>query len=142
METITGKEGGKPIPVSIAPSVQWMQQPDPQTGFRFGHVPGAPKAGEKFMEAAFRDLEKPGDLAVLVNADASEYYIARLIEREYGEGKSLESLQEAFLNQAGTPAMQLVGQLVFRQEQELLRKWNTDFMEKYKIVVPPLERTE
>lgn len=137
--TITGKEGGKEIVVAIAPAVQWMQDPDPQTGLRFGTVPGAPKAGEKFMEAAFHDLEEPGDLAVLVNADATVYFVAKLVDREYGEGKSLESLREAFLSQAGTPAMQLVSELVYQQNQEVFQKWRQQFDEKFKINVAEVE---
>ena len=91
------------------------------------------------MEDAFHDLEKPGDLTVLVNADATEYYVAKLVDREYGEGQSLESLREAFLNQAGTPAMQLVAELVYQQNQELLQKWRQQFDEKFKITVAELE---
>ncbi len=140
--TITGKEGGKELAVNVAPGVRWVQDPDPQAGLKFGLVPGVPKAGEKFMEAAFHDLNQPGDVTVLVNADATEYYVAKLVERQYGQGQSLESLQEAFLNQAGTPAMQVVAELTYQQSQELLQKWRQQFDETFQIAVPQLETAE
>ena len=134
-ETVTGKEQGPKLVVTSSPNIQWMQPPSQSSPPRIGTVIGVSKAGEKFMEAAFHDFEKVDDVGVLVNADASEYYVGRLLDRQYGEGDSLESLREAFLNQAGTPALQTMSELIFQQNQELIQKWRQSFDEKYKIQV-------
>jgi hypothetical protein len=140
--TVTGKQGGPELIVSPAFGIQWVQPPTQQSGPRIGTVLGVPKAGEKFMEAAFHDFEEVGDVGVLVNADATVYFVGKLIDRQYGEGNSIESLREAFLNQSGTPALQTVNELVYQQNQELFQKWRQQFDEKYEIQLPLPEEPE
>ncbi len=86
--TVTGKADGPKILFTPAFAFQWMQPPTQQTGVRLGKVNKIPKAGEKFMEAAFHEFDKVGEVGVLVNADATVFFIGKLLDRQYGQGNS------------------------------------------------------
>lgn len=138
---------GKDLNVQFVPTFQWLQPPSFQTGTppRLGVVVGVPKAGERFMEVAFNELDPETEkesLGVLVNADGTEYYVGKVLHRQYGQRETLEGLREAYLQETeSTPAMQTVSYLQSQQARELQEKWQQEFMAKYNInVAPPPQR--
>lgn len=143
------QQSGDGLNVRFVPSFQWLMPPDPRSGMppRLGMVVGVPKAGEQFMNAAFNEISydpktEEGGVGVLVNADGTDYYVGKVLRRQYGLAENLEGLRESFLRDTDSaPAMQTVAVLQNQQARELHDKWQQKFMEKYNIsVTPPRER--
>ncbi|MCA9071400.1 MAG: hypothetical protein KDA84_20875, partial [Planctomycetaceae bacterium] len=88
------------------------------------------------------DKEQGGG-GVLVNADATEYYVGKVLQRQYGLAENIDGLREAYLRDTETtPAMETVAFLQNQKTRELHEKWQRNFVEKYDINVTPPPRPQ
>lgn len=142
-ETVTGTEDGQKLdqPV-ITPEFSWMTRPSTaRDGLqmrreppRLSSVPGVPKAGERFMQTVFEDMDN-GEINVVPNADLTIYYVAKVRERSPLDPLDLETNRDEFMSVVraeGTAggAYQSIGS---NEELQLRSQWAEALERKYEV---------
>lgn len=141
-------EGTENLKVEYAPGFSWMEWDESDFQARLGTVPRVPKAGEKFMETAFYELDDDPDtpaknLGVLVNADATAFYVAKVLNRRYGESASEQALLQTYLGEtSASDAMRIMQALERRELNQLGQSWLENFNQKYQIQFAQTEPEE
>lgn len=88
-QTVTGDKDGLQLTVHETPQFSWLRESSARSMSPFNPSPPPTlsepafidKPGEKFMEAVFDQLE-PLETGVAQNADASVFYVVRVLERQ------------------------------------------------------------